>query len=552
MTKLIGWLPLTFMLLPAAAETPTTCSAGAGKIAPGVLLMQLKRFGLAKHAPIALNQDYQDSALEEALGNLQAEMDLLQSEITEVTLSVTGMVGTCCNSCENGTVASHTVETTTDTTTTTTQYLPNLCAIFGDPHFITFDGAQTTFVGGATLWVVKSGDGSVSMQAISMDSDGKFTALAIGGSFLSGHVLIVHNPMDGGPLQALLDGVPILNETTSEFHEAGVLDAYRSASWDSSRFNNEVLNVTTQMPFEIGPWASRFERNDTGGLYMFSLPNRIQVTVSGVDWMSAVVSMVAIPAGQSGYCGNFNGNPDDDAEPVVPSWNRPIGDNLQAITNESESLFAGYSAERIPALLMISNVVGPYSKDSLLVKETALTQCDPALKEQATFKCGNLVSRAFQTSCMFDVCTSGQLSAADDDVAAEVLEHHVNARGVPRFVGHGECLDSQDRRFKSFNTNLRTDEECQDVLRHLSSVRGVIGAQLHRAHGCQVLVNKDVDPTIVMIPRGWTADGGHPHSDDDDTVGISSNGFGKPLFTVGHGEISHTTDDGGWNCWHLN
>ena len=48
--------------------------------------------------------------------------------------------------------------------------------------------------------------------------------------------------------------------------------------------------------------------------------------------------------GQSGYCGNFNGDPDDDAEPVVPSWDRPIGDNLEPVPEVGRS--SGRAVER--------------------------------------------------------------------------------------------------------------------------------------------------------------------------------------------------------------
>ena len=60
------------------------------------------------------------------------------------------------------------------------------------------------------------------------------------------------------------------------------------------------------------------------------LPGNLHITVSAVDYMSLVISMPAVP-GQTGYCGNFNGDPDDDAEPVVPSWDRPIGSDLEQV-----------------------------------------------------------------------------------------------------------------------------------------------------------------------------------------------------------------------------
>ena len=84
----------------------------------------------------------------------------------------------------------------------------------------------------------------------------------------------------------------------------------------------------------------------------FKLPRNIEVSVTGVDFMSLVVSMppealcdnaevistcfrllrpTSTKAGQGGYCGDFNGNPDDDAEPIIPSWDRPIGKFLTPV-----------------------------------------------------------------------------------------------------------------------------------------------------------------------------------------------------------------------------
>merc|ERR1711879_312177 len=67
-------------------------------------------------------------------------------------------------------------------------------------------------------------------------------------------------------------------------------------------------------------------------------PDSVAVTLTGVDFMSTVISMPAQAGGQGGYCGNFNGNADDDAEPVVPSWDRPVGEDLDRVI-EGKVLF---------------------------------------------------------------------------------------------------------------------------------------------------------------------------------------------------------------------
>jgi len=513
MAVLALWLPLC--LCHASTESKTGDS-------PGVLLLQLKPGAVSKQAPTP-------TAEAEQLAELQSEIQQLGRKLEMVLAAVERGVG-CCGC---GNVSSITSPTTTATTTTTTTTPPTaLCAAFGDPHFITFDGAHTTFVGNWVLWLVKSE--SVWIQIISKESTGKLMGIAFGGPFMQGHTLALHKEEDEGPILTAFDGQRILNGSVDEFHLPGVLDAWRAESWQDGLHNSDVLALRTRAKFDIGPWPNRFTGAPAGGLFLLRLPGRVEVTLTGVDFISAVVSMPPQQGGQGGYCGNFNGNADDDAEPVAPSWDRAIGPDLLGVP-DSENLFLSATASLlgVAADRGAPAVASPPRAQSLLDVQHKLTECPEDLRLQAEQACAQLLDARIRQDCVFDACMSGSLKSVAGTFAADILQEAVNARGVPTFLGHGECLDSQGRKYHAFATKARTDEACTALLRKLASVRGVLGAQLLRGSACEVLVDTGVDPTSELIQGGW---------------GSSAEPQGAP----GQGLISATTSDAAWNCWQLN
>jgi len=410
-----------------------------------------------------------------------------------------------------------------------------LCAVFGDPHFITFDGGHTVLVGERTIWLVKTA--SVWLQALSLGSDGKFAGFAAGGAFMRGHTLIVYNDTERGHLQTVFDGRPILNETVDEFHEDGILEAYKDDEWDAERHNDRILDLRTEAKFDIGDWHERFLGRPEGGLYVLRLPNEVEVTITGVDFMSMVITMPRPQGAQGGYCGNYNGEPEDDAQPVVPSWNTPIGEDLDPV-RPSLNLFTGRTS---PAFLaraagLLQGAAGasgqqqPPGGDLRSVLDV-VQQCPGQLLEQARQRCGRVEDARMERDCIFDVCLTRDIEAADDTVATEIMEQAVNSKGIPVFMGHGLCWDSSGQQFAAYKTNLRTERECQDVLRQLAFTRGVLGAQIRRGGTCQVLVASGDDPTAVAIPGGWAGS--------------------ENLAAAGRGLVSSTSSDAAWSCWQL-
>ncbi|CAJ1395532.1 unnamed protein product [Effrenium voratum] len=442
-------------LLGAAAAACTDGSCEKGK--PGVLLMQTKPGNLQKASSAGRQVD---------LTTVIDEIQSLKQEMTSMMTSVESKASCCCN--RTGSSGSG-----------TKVFEPGLCAIFGDPHFITFDGAQTTVVGDMVQWLVKSD--SVYMQALARGSEGRMEGFAVGGPFLYGHTLVISKEPNGEAISVAYDGKDILQGAVDEFHVPNVLHAFRRQTWDSSVFDERILSLRTNMRFAVGEFDGRFQGElPPSGLMLFRLPKGIDVTISGVDYMSVVVSMAQEVTGQSGYCGNFNGDPDDDAEPVVPSWDRPIGDNLEPVP-EAAWLFP---SETVLLTLGDALKVHKTEAEEQAARLKRIEECPGVLLTKAEAACNHLTA-AYHKFCVFDVCLTKDMAAAKSSGAAAVIQHKVNARGVPMFMGHGRCLDKDGNTFTGHLTKLRSDTACQQLLRTLALTDGVMGAQLKRGGVCE-------------------------------------------------------------------
>lgn len=420
---------------------------------------------------------------------------------------------------------------TTMTTTPRNGDIPELgrCAIFGDPHFITFDGGHTTFVGDRILWVVRSQN--VWMQAVSRLATGNFMGFAVGGPFLQGHTLLVYNASDGGALRAEFDGVPILLEAEDEFESSDIgLKAIRSPSWNASLHDSAILDIRTEQQFAIGPFPERFTGSPEGGLFLLRLPGHVEVTITGVDFMSAVVSMPAQATGQSGYCGDFNNDAEDDYAKVAPSWNRPVGRDLGPVPR-SMSLFEHISQRSVLGFLDASPAESQESRQPV--------ECTQELQAQAEAECQTVEDLRLRQDCIFDICQTGAVSAVQGMLAAEVLETKVNAHGTVSFMGHGRCLSAQGTMYGAFpTTDVRTDADCKQLLRELAFTRGVMGAELRRTSTCQILVDGDVDLTATIVSGRWQ-EGGM----------VAPTGADGEAMTRGTGMVTGWMEDPAWSCW---
>ena len=518
MAAAFGLLRLVLLFRLTLAEEE--CGASGCKGKPGVLLMQTKPGSLLK----ASTSQFPD---------LSTVLDEVQGLKQQMSTMLTKM-NSCC-SCGQ-TVSFNEADT-------------GLCAIFGDPHFITFDGAETTTVGDMVQWLVKK-DKTILLQGLSKASEGFVAGFAASGSFMSDNRLVVLRDTKDGPIRVTYDGAEILHQADTSFEVNGVMKAYRRNSWDSDLFDDRILSLRTRMNFTLGDFADRFKNLPTEGIYLFRLPNQIDVTITGVDWLSVIISMPA-QAGQSGFCGDFDGFAENDAEPVVPSWDRPIGENTKPV-EKPDWLFPSE-----PVVLLLGEEKTHNEEAELANRIKRINECPETLLTKAEVACSGLTA-AYHKFCVFDVCLTRDLAVAGSVGSAAFVQHKVNARGVPMFMGHGRCLDQQGQEFRSFHTKLRTDTACQHLLRTLSLTDGVMGAQLKRGSTCEVLTVKDVDPTVVSIPGGWGLPEGPSKAEDvqirllPKQLESKAHVEVKPAEADGKGLVAGTTDDAAYNCWQLN
>merc|ERR1712107_352340 len=104
-----------------------------------------------------------------------------------------------------------------------------------------------------------------------------------------------------------------------------------------------------------------------------------------------------------------------------------------------------------------------------------------------------------------------------------ILEEHVNAHGLPVFVGHGACVDTQGKQFRVLKTNsVRSGPDCQNLLASLHAARGILGAQLRVEGTCEIVVGSGED--LVSVVAGASPPGGGWAEDDIPEVAIEISG----------------------------
>jgi len=212
------------------------------------------------------------------------------------------------------------------------------CTIADDPHITVFDGKLISLVqagerhrlargkfdassvqmlkrliaDGETgdMWLVKSGKVSIQARYVRDDTlpeDNLFVgAVAVGGEFMNGNKLIIGALDDN----VTYNGNEILGAQESKFEVSGLIKAER-----------HVQARLVQNTDSINPGID------------VELPEGVKLLINRQGhYINVQIKMPPAEGGQDGFCGNFNGNGDDDSLDFIEARNPRVA--------ESDSLFA--------------------------------------------------------------------------------------------------------------------------------------------------------------------------------------------------------------------
>jgi len=203
------------------------------------------------------------------------------------------------------------------------------CAIFGDPHIMPFDrtleyGAVEMYAYG-DYWLVRSNRISIQTRywASQCDGNSMTRALAVGGAFLDGNVLLIE-PLDG---RISWNGASILEEFPSSFSVPAMVYA---------EYHNEVAEV------KIAGQHAEVRGVD------IMLPLGVRITVNRYgSHLDAVITMREQDEELDGYCGNFNGDPADDVTYAIQQRMAVQVDKIALLFSAQEYSYLGCYAENV-------------------------------------------------------------------------------------------------------------------------------------------------------------------------------------------------------------
>jgi len=249
--------------------------------------------------------------------------------------------------------------------------------IWGDPHVNVFDhsklqrhgrGSDIIFLDTGDYWLLKSTDISIQGRYVSGPRGGAASmgAVAVGGPFLAGHVLVVE-AMSG---QVTWDGEAILQDMPSDFEAPGLVSA-----------NFHAGDARAEMRLKHTPLRTLDAQ----------LPHGVRLTVNRWrDHIDAMITASPQPGGQDGHCGNFNGDGGDDTVQAIQQRDSHQVRADQGLFGESPAPSSDHH-------------------------QRSLSDCADEVRRRAEERCSIAVSQAggkatedFMKSCVFDVCFAGE------------------------------------------------------------------------------------------------------------------------------------------------
>jgi len=259
------------------------------------------------------------------------------------------------------------------TTTTVPPGPPGICKFWGDPHVETFDRSFPSFYSEGEFWLVRSEDVEIQGRFMATPFTNGLSAthaVAIGGKFVNYQKIQV-GPMENG--QILFNGQP-------------VLEAFPSSFTDQSGLVRMTYNGQ-------GPLVDNAQSHLTPHIVHIDLPRGVHVDI--MRWANHVNLRITMPNGGviDGYCGNWNGNPDDDTAPMI------------------KARMGG----RVPISQLLFHTRAAVGNRPQLT----IADCSLAKRQHAETLCKNDQpgsGAVLLDSCIWDVCFGGDQYAGEDSL----------------------------------------------------------------------------------------------------------------------------------------
>jgi len=264
---------------------------------------------------------------------------------------------------------------------------------------LTFDGLPTTrhvdFAEDGRWWIVRSPRISIQglYEGMRLQS-GRFLPawtkeVTVGGDFLEGHTL-TFRPGAAGEGDVTWDGAAILQGQELEVSlGSGLVQAKKRNDPVGAWERLSGVRISNHLQQRMGYTVRSID---------VSLPLGVEMTVniggsSGANFLDLIIAMHPEPEGQSGHCGNFNGDPSDDTSAMM------MGMRSSGVQTGQLSLLSAAAGD---------------------AEEAA---CSAEASANATAICGALcgggaLASPFVEGCVYDVCRGGPELAISDCLVA--------------------------------------------------------------------------------------------------------------------------------------
>lgn len=437
----------------------------------------------------------------------------------------------CCKGCP--------CSTTVPPLTIVKNFMPpanfGMCAMQGDPHIWTFDGAR---VGAqdpdGTFWLVHSE--KVQIQA-AWKAKGRITKVGFSGDWMKGHKLIIAGTHENKGWYGEFDGKRVLEKSGETFKRDGLCEVSRLSPKDLQLTDEQLKELDAG--HDDGWWKGKVEsimkgKAWKGGFFYLKLPNLVEVFIGHGDATEMIIRMQAQPD-QGGYCGNFNGDPNDDTtdgkggRTGAKAWYR------------NESPAKGTMLDKVKDPIVKTSLIeeeeGEAPAESMMQEDSQNSKhkdCPKKLMKKATEACKHIPEKGLQMDCIFDICMTEDVELANDAVLFEVMKMK-EAQGVVEFQGKGRCVDVKGKGYSSIKASgIEDRQKCLELMSQVKDTKllsKLRGAQFTEGSdgGCFFLVEAGTDSKKFMA----------------DVPGLWGEESSKP----GKGIISSTDSEEGSYCW---